>query len=326
MSQGQRNRGSGGAQPLPKPYDFVPFAPQVERKAPVGHHRYLHLSGTLRARLIARSPVHVASGLLTQSRDPRYPLIKAHFRVNGTPVIPGTSLKGCMRSIVEAISPSSVGITRAHQLPRDLKASELKASDKTKHVDVAQRIFGALGYQGQIRISDAALDGGQTTIQGTPQLFAPRRDALVYLDARGQLKGRKFYMHGRLASGDLPLEVCPVESTFTFRLDFENLTPGELGLILIALGLGEPRWYPKLGGGKPACLGTIEVIEPQVEMTDPVTQWYADFDPPAAQAGDIPALIQAARDEGLVLENQVHRLADILRWPRDDRRCPDRSY
>ena len=52
MSQGQRNRGSGGAQPLPKPYDFVPLAPQVERKAPVGHHRYLHLSGTLRARLI----------------------------------------------------------------------------------------------------------------------------------------------------------------------------------------------------------------------------------------------------------------------------------
>ena len=82
MSQGQRNRGSGGAQPLPKPYDFVPFAPRVERNAPVGHHRYLHLSGTLRARLIARSPVHVASGLLTQNRDPRYPLIKAHFRVN----------------------------------------------------------------------------------------------------------------------------------------------------------------------------------------------------------------------------------------------------
>ena len=49
-------------------------------------------------------------------------------------------------------------------------------------------------------------------------------------------------------------------------------------------------------------------------MTDPVTQWYADFDTPAA------------RDEDLVLENQVHRLADILRWPRDDRRCPDRSY
>ena len=191
--------------------------------------------------------MHVASGLLTQSRDPRYPLIKAHFRVNGTPVIPGTSLKGCMRSIVEAISPSSVSITRAPQLPRDLKAS-----DKTKHLDVAQRIFGALGYQGQIRISDAALDGGQTAIQGTPQLFSPRDEAPVYLDARGQLKGRKFYMHGRLASGDLPLEVCPVGSTFTFRLDFENLTPGELGLILIALGLGEPRWYPKLGGGKPA--------------------------------------------------------------------------
>lgn len=321
MSNGPRNRGSGDAQPLPKPYDFVPFAPQVRRDKPVGHHRYLHLSGTLRARLIARSPVHVASGLLTHSRDQRYPLIKAHFRVNGTPVILGTSLKGCIRSIVEAISPSSVGITRASRLP-----SHLRASDKPEHLDVAQRIFGALGYQGQVRISDAALDGGQTTIQGTPQLFSPRPEAPAYVDERGQLRGRKFYMHGRLASGDLPLEVCPVESRFTFCMDFENLTPGELGLILIALGLGEPRWYPKLGGGKPACLGTIEVIELQIEITDPVGQLYADFDTPAARTADIPALIQAAHDEGLVLKNQVHRLADILRWPRDDRQCPERSY
>lgn len=321
MSHGSSNRRGGSAQPLPKPYDFVPFAPQVSHRAPAGHHLYQHLSGTLRARLVARSPVHVASGLLTQSRDRRYPLIKAHFRVNGTPVIPGTSLKGCIRSIVEAISPSSVGITRAPRLP-----SHLRASDNPEHLDVAQRIFGALGYQGQVRISDAALDSGQTGIQGTPQLFSPRPEALVYVDERGQPRGRKFYMHGRPASGDLPLEVCPVGSTFTFRLDFENLTPGELGLILIAAGLDEPRWYPKLGGGKPACLGTIEVTEPRVEITDPVAQWYADFDAPAARTADIPPLIQAARNEGLVLENQVRRLAAILRWPRDDRQCPERSY
>ncbi len=319
MSNDRRNR--GGAQPLPKPYDFVPFASRVERRAPEGHHRYTHLNGVLHARIIARSPVHVASGLLEQTRNQRYPMVKAHFRVNGTPVIPGTSIKGCIRSIVEAISSSSVSVTRARQLPRELKASE-----KPESVDVSQRIFGALGYQGQVRFSDAVLDSGQTEILETPQLFRPRPEAPVYLDARNRLKGRKFYMHGKPASGDLPLEVCPVGSAFTFRMDFENLMPGELGLLLIALGLGEPRWYPKLGGGKPACLGTIEVVEPKVEITEPMQQCYNDFDMPAPQARDIPDLLQAARHEHLVLEEQVRRLADILRWPRDDRQCPDRSY
>lgn len=319
MSNDRRNR--GGAQPLPKPYDFVPFASQVERRAPVGHHRYTHLNGVLHARIIARSPVHVASGLLEQTRDQRYPLIKAHFRVRGKPVIPGTSIKGCIRSIVEAISSSSASVTHARQLPRDLKAS-----DDRDRLDVAQRIFGALGYQGQVRFSDAVLDSGQTEILETPQLFRPRPEAPVYLDERGRLKGRKFYMHGKPASGDLPLEVCPVGSAFTFRMDFENLTPGELGLLLIALGLGEPRWYPKLGGGKPACLGTIEVVEPKVEITEPMQQCYNDFDMPAPQTRDIPDLLQAARHEHLVLDKQARRLADILRWPRDDRQCPDRSY
>jgi CRISPR/Cas system CSM-associated protein Csm3 (group 7 of RAMP superfamily) len=312
MSDDRRNR--GGAPPLPKPYDFVPFAPQIERRAPVGHHCYTNLNGALHAQLIARSPVHVASGLLEQSSNPQHPLIKAHFRVSGAPVIPGTSLKGCIRSIVEAISPSSVSVTRAPQLPQGLEAS-----DDPKRLDVAQRIFGALGYQGQVRFSDAALTDGQTEIRGTPQLFRPRRKAPIY-------KGRKFYMHGKLASGDLPLEVCPVGSRFTFRIDFENLTQGELGLLLIALGLGEPRWYPKLGGGKPACLGTIEVVEPRIEFTERMDQWYTDFDAPATQEGDVSALLKAARDERLVLEDQARRLAGILRWPRDDRRCPNRSY
>ncbi|ABU56318.1 RAMP superfamily CRISPR-associated protein [Roseiflexus castenholzii] len=319
MSNDRRNR--GGAQPLPKPYDFVPLASRVECRAPEGHHRYTHLNGALHAQLIARSPVHVASGLLEQTSNQRYPMVKAHFRVNGTPVIPGTSLKGCIRSIVEAISSSSVSVTRARQLPH-----KLKPSDKPECLDVAQRIFGALGYQGQVRFGDAVLTGGQTEIRGAPQLFRPRPEAPIYLDQSRSLKGRKFYMHGKPASGDLPLEVCSVGSTLTFRMDFENLTPGELGLLLIALGLGEPRWYPKLGGGKPACLGTIEVVEPKVEITESMQQWYTDFDMPAPQARDIPALLQAALNERLVLEDQARRLADILRWPRDDRQCPDRSY
>jgi hypothetical protein len=115
-----------------------------------------------------------------------------------------------------------------------------------------------------------------------------------------------------------------VGSRFALRLDFSNLTPGELGLILIALGLGEPRLWPKLGGGKPACLGTIEVLEPRLVCDDPRAR-YSDFEAAAAPL-DIASLIAAARAEGLALAPQLARLAETLRWPREERECPDRSY
>ncbi|MCS6882472.1 MAG: RAMP superfamily CRISPR-associated protein [Oscillochloridaceae bacterium] len=319
-----RDRGRGPQQPpLPKPYDFVPLpAGKPQRQPPAGHHRYQPgaLSGTLQAVIVARSPVHVASGILEQvPGDRQYPLVKGHFRTGGVPAIPATSLKGCVRSIVEAISRSAVQVTRAQALPNDYRPPR-----SAEELDVAQRIFGALGYQGLARFADAPLREGKVITVPTPQLFRPRPEAMdAYFDGRTP-RGRKFYMHGKLAKGNLPLEACDVGSRFDLRLDFSNLTPGELGLILIALGLGEPRLWPKLGGGKPACLGTIEVLEPRLTRDDPQAR-YADFDAGAAPL-DVAPLIAAAREEGLALEPQLKRLAETLRWPREDRECPDRSY
>lgn len=327
MSYRDRDRGGRGGDrpqepPLPKPYEFVPLPQQrPDQKAPVGHHRYKSgtLTGRLTAQIIARSPVHVASGLLEPVRDRDYPLVKGHFRTNNTLAIPGTSLKGCIRSIVEAMSRSAVQITRSRDLPR-----EYEPSRSPEKVDVAQNIFGALGYQGLVRFSDALLVEGQIMIVPTPQLFRPRPESVdTYFDGR-RPRGRKFYMHGALAKGNLPLEACAVDSRFQLEMDFENLTQGELGLVLTALGLGEPRLWPKLGGGKPACLGTIEVIEPALVALD-TRSTYTDFDA-TPQPLDLAPLLEAARTAKLILSEQVDRLAEVLRWPRDDRNCPDRSY
>jgi len=319
MSYRDRGRGGPALPPLPKPYTFVPLPRQAAYRMPVGHQQYLELSGTLHATMVARSPVHVASGLLEQTNDRNYPLVKAHFRTRGRLAIPATSLKGCIRSIVEAISPSAVAITRVRPLPR-----EIEPSRSPERLDVAQRIFGALGYQGQVRFSDATHEAGEVEIVPTPQLFRPRADSVSTYFVGNRPKGRKFYMHGKLAGGDLPLEACGVGSQFRFRMDFENLTAGELGLLLIALGLGEPRLWPKLGGGKPACLGTVEVVEKQLERLDTYAA-LTDFDAPS-EALELTPLLAAARREGLVLDEQLRQLAEALRWPREDRECPDRNY
>jgi len=326
MSYRDRERGPE-LPPLPKPYEFVPLPDgRIPLDAPAGHHRYAadRYSGTLTGQIIARSPVHVASGLLEQSGDRKYPMVKAHFRTQGQLAIPATSLKGCIRSIAEAISKSSVQVTRAREIERDYLPSR-----SPEKLDVAQRIFGALGYQGMVRFGDALLPAAATSvIVPSPQLFRPRPESTdTYFEGRRPY-GRKFYMHGTLAKGDLPLEACPIESVFDLRMEFENLSAGELGLVLTALGLseqaGQQRFYPKLGGGKPACLGTIEIAEVALAGFSGAAA-YADFDP-APQPLAVAPLLAAAQSERLLLSDQLGQLAEILRWPREDRGCPDRAY
>ncbi|KPV54146.1 hypothetical protein SE17_05545 [Kouleothrix aurantiaca] len=314
--------------PLPKPYEFVPLPPgRPSTEPPAGHHRYRegYLNGMLTATIIARSPVHVASGLLEPTNNRQYPMAKAHFRTGGKPAIPGTSLKGCIRSIVEAITRSSVQVTRARELSQDYKAREIRERDRREQsarLDIAQRIFGALGYQGMVRFGDAALENGSTTIVPSVQLFRTHSESYnTYFDGR-EPRGRKFYMHGKLAQGSLPLEACPIESRFGLRMDFENIAPGELGLILIALGLGEKRFLPKLGGAKPACLGTIEVIDASLAALDTHAA-YGEFDT-APETLELQPLLDAAKPQ--VLTMQLGKLADVLSWPREDRDCPDRNY
>lgn len=312
----QRNRNPTSEPPLPKPYDFVPLGTR-QTKTPTGHHRTT-LSGCLRGTLIAHAPVHVASGLLRQTNDRNYPLIKEHARSTEHLIIPSTSLKGCIRSILEAISPAAVTITKA-DLPRTAEPSR-----SLKNLDPAQRLFGAMGYQGHVRFADSRLESGAPIIVPSPQLFRPRPESTETYYDDDIPKGRKFYMHGTQAQGNLPLEACPSGSRFSLRADFDNLSMGEIGLLLYALGLGEPKLWPKLGGAKPACLGTLEVCDLHIETYTAATR-YTDLDSqPTPQA--LAPLLDAAKSEHLILHEQLQRLADILRWPRPDRDCPDRAY
>lgn len=321
-----RDRGRGDEEPLPKPYDFVPLPRGgADLRPPSGHHRLRSdsLSGELTGTILVRSALHVASGLLEPRQNARHPLVKAHFRSKGVPTIPATSLKGCIRSIVEAITRSGAQVTRAR---------ELLPSRDLERLDPAQRLFGTMGYQGQVRFGDAPLLAGATTIVETPQLHRPHPESVgTYYDGT-RPRGRKFYMHGKVAElpGGIPLEICPPDSRLGLRVAFDGLTPGELGVLLVALGLGGERWprlWPKLGGGKPVCLGTLEVSEPLLSIATP-RESYLDFDhadtPPAAL--DLAPYLEAAGAEGLIVEAQLRALANILHWPNEGRDCPPLPY
>ncbi|MCS6861433.1 MAG: RAMP superfamily CRISPR-associated protein [Abditibacteriales bacterium] len=319
MMRREEQRG-GWQPPLPKPYAFVPLPDErSDLRQPPGHDRYTQLSGRIEGIITALSPVHIASGNIELTgRQPS--LVKAHFRCGGKPTIPGSSLKGAMRSITEAISnpPSCARITKARfdSLPR--VASPCRDKEK---LCLACRLFGAMSYLGRVRFRDASLLEGATEIVTIPSLFAPRARERVYFTGR-RMRGRKFYKHGLAdgapARGNVPIEVCPKGSQFGLQVDFENLSRDELGLLLVALGQGDPPLFPKFGGGKPACCGSVRIEVASVRIF-PAAAMEFDAEPTTE---DVRALVSQMR---LVHRGNYDALREVLRFPGEER-CPDRNY
>jgi hypothetical protein len=240
------------------------------------------------------------------------------LRVGDTPVIPGSTFKGCIRAIFEAITASCIGVTRAPNLPRDMQTCR-----RTEHLCLSCRVFGAHGFQGLIRFGDMRQTAGGVTTSAVPQLFRPRISAASYMSER-YVRGRKFYMHSsQQAEGDLPVEVCPVGSRFESTVSFTNLNAAQLGVLLVALGQHpEHSFVPKLGGAKPACYGSLRVNIVSLTQVNP-QQDYAIWDTVDNASLDVAPLLTAA--EALLVPNQLQALANVLRWP-NDRECPTGAY
>lgn len=308
----------------PKPYDFVPLPERVERIKPAGHDKFKRglLSGTIVGELVALTPVHVASGNIELTGNNHIPLVKAHFRVGSKVAIPGSSLKGVVRSIAEAISRSCVRVqsrTLRNKLPRGFEPCDLRNTNN--RLCPACRLFGAMGYQGQVRFGDALLVERSTSVMLAPSLFAPRTHARIYYGRNGKVVGRKFYFHGKPAKGNVPLEICEAGSRFRLRIDFSNLTKAELGLLLTAMGQGDPKFTLKLGGAKPACCGSVKVEIESVETWD-IADDALGFERSMSKA-DCHELVGEA--EALLVRTNLERLHGIL-GKGSQRSCPSQSY
>lgn len=306
-------------EPAPKPYTFVDLPnDRIPRNTPIGHDTFHadRVTGRLHLQLEALAPIHVASGLLRKIND--QPIVREFVRVDGVPVIPGSSFKGCIRSITEAISPSCVRVTRMREVPRELQGCRSK-----EHLCVACQMFGAQDYMGLVRFCDLRLTDGKTEIAATPQLYRPRPDVGPYMRGRS-MRGRKIYMHGaKQARGDTPTEVCAVGSRFKGILDFTNLTPAQLGLLLVALGCHDQYpLRPKLGGMKPACYGTVVVHLDRLELMA-AQQRFLDWNETGNETVDPQRFLAAATD--LVLAPQIAQVVEALRWP-NERDCVSGVY
>jgi len=257
-----------------KPYDFVPFPkrrPYRQKGAGQDKLNPCLLSGTLELTLRTLTPVHVGLGYsdFIKAGNQEYlaalqaskPVREADA-VRRRYLIPGSSIKGAVRSIVEAITCSCIRITQGRHRPYIPQG--YGGCMSVNDLCIACRLFGAQDYQGHVSFEDAVAPKGSLVLLGTPLLWTPARGGRGlpprYLQGN-QARGRKFYRHARPPSGADPRACIKSGAELPLRIHFLNLSEAELGILLTALGLHPSHPFPiKLGGGKPVGLGSVQVV------------------------------------------------------------------
>ena len=295
------------------------------------------LTGRLSADLVTLQPLHAGSGALVPPEalglevpNPP-PLVKAFARRDGQRIIPGSALKGAFRSLVELFTPSCVCKTKERKIRRDPRYQECRytlerrqrelypaphtASTATTGEDNPERrqgelcpackMFGGMGYRGQVRFDDAPQQaGGISILHRIPPQYPPRPDP----------DHRRYYPHALVDPRERtwPLEVVPPGQRFALTAQFTNLSEGELGLLLIALGQGEWALCPKIGAGKSSGLGAVRIEALVVERWRPEKAYRAFDDTAAWEPVDVQRCIEQAGKQGLYFPEVLERLARDL--------------
>jgi len=288
------------------PYDFVriDWKWPPERRAPIWHHRLFGVSGAclysgyLDVEIYVETPLFIATH--TASSDPQMP-DSCMQNARGEYIIPGSSLKGMLRSLVETLGNGCLALfdgdyeRRKVDYNREVPAAFQRCTHNTD-LCIACRIFGMLGvrggiFQGKVNIGDAVIYPSKTYLHEPVYinpLMEPRpHHASFYLDeSHRYIAGRKYYFHhspasllhletkdaqnahqriGRRAKRYIQPFGC--ETAFRFRIDFTSLERDEFAALLFAVALEENMRH-KLGYGKPLGLGTVALLPVSMTLID----------------------------------------------------------
>lgn len=300
-------------------YGFIPFYNHVERKdfRPVAHQAFQPdlYHGRFTFQLAVLSPLLVHAqvdengkekqiGQMVKGANGKKHYISKSFlrskhpRHKGQPVIPGSSLKGMVRSVFEIITPSChFGIRESSG-----KCPAKQPCNSIETLCPTCSLFGAMEqkpnsnkpytWKGRLRISDALPVSNQSIRLARnkvlPILMNPRPKkrpgSTKYHDyfPNGQMAGRKRYLAsapfskatlnrdklGQPGPKPLPAEALVAPSLLSFSMDFWNLNRAERGVLLRSLLL-EPGQVHLLGTAKAHGWGKCRLILKQWQQWQP---------------------------------------------------------
>ncbi|MBE9138831.1 CRISPR-associated protein [Nodosilinea sp. LEGE 07088] len=336
-----------------KPYGLVPLSTKVHREHPAkqnrdaGQDRFRDdlISGKLYITLTAQTSTFVASGVVAMGRDVNFKvdLVKTAVHQRNTLIIPGSSLKGVIRSAYEALTRSCLCKTKAN-LKKTPDYIECKIDARKKKFDVcpACRVFGAMGWQGLVSFQDSKGQVISNNVEFMPSLYGPKPENPMYENS-GKVAGRKFYYHGvkAVTSKKTPdgknkkgIDAQKAQQGYIFKtvIQFKNLTEAELGTLFVILGQDDAHKIAlKVGGGKPIGMGSlvaaVDALEKPGSPRDRYTRYtLPESDRPTGEAlrNYMQAAIAKAHQD-LIQKQQLEELARILAWP-TQRTAPEDMY
>ncbi|MEC4985356.1 MAG: RAMP superfamily CRISPR-associated protein [Oscillatoria sp. PMC 1068.18] len=324
----------------PKPYEIVPFPKEdPQLKKPAGQHKYLadRVHGCLSLNLTVETALHVATGVVVMGKDigeNRIPLIKQMMQSDREKLlIPGSSLKGVVRSVYEAITNSTLAVVTKDKQDKNKIPKERFPCKSKDSLCPASRVFGALDWQGLIQFADAECVEVTKGVGFMPSLYSPRPDEREkYFNP----PGRKFYYHAKKAidagkQQGIPVQQAGRQIVFTTKLRFKNLTLAELGTLLVILGQDAKNPLAlKVGGGKPIGMGTMTTKVTELAKYEAMKSRYLTYnssdEPMMGQDLDkyMQEAIKAAH-ENLIHAQQLQEVKEILKYP-TNREAPKGLY
>jgi CRISPR/Cas system CSM-associated protein Csm3 (group 7 of RAMP superfamily) len=347
------------------PYDFVriDWTRSPKRRRPIWHHRLTShdaqplYSGQLEVDIYAETPLFIADPRGV-SPDPKKP---AQFMRNNDDeyIIPGSSLKGLLRYLVETLGNGCLTLFDAQyergrinyfgETPKDFQHC-----NDNNDLCIACRIFGMLKpgargvFLGKVNIGDATVYPDKIYKYSpiyTKALMEPKpRHASFYLDeSRKHIAGRKYYFHhsnkyeplterGLIYMAGRPanryIEPIDSDTQFHFRLDFTNLEADEFAALLLAITLEEEMRH-KIGYGKPLGLGSVYCYPTRLTLVDYASRYTQPEDGHGKRVLEEESGLWQLINEQVTPFYEKHLAATamedlrrIWRWPPD----PDVNY
>jgi len=297
------------------PYDFVPvdFNRRIERRTPAGHDKFSGFSGTVKCTLKAETP------LLVKGKEQTRGAISSRQNRDGDYIIPGSSLKGLFRSLVETVAHGCFGgkfsglyekknVDYLNMLPPEFKnCPPPRDNQGLPALCPACRMFGWMNggnvYTGKVFFSDA-LCSQEHAVEHRPvytvDLMEPKPRHRAFYVNNGQIAGRKYYFHfpgGLVTQNEKTdynqhLKPLGVGTQFKFTVTFNDLQEDELTALIYALVLEENMRH-KMGYAKPFGLGSARIEIKEISITNAADRYrlnrqnpvfyHVDDDKPALQ-------------------------------------------
>lgn len=256
---------------MDKPYDFIPLLGKKDYRE--GGETF---SGKIILRVTTLTPLYIMRAEIWKAENEK--LIKRFYSVNNEYIIPGSTLKGVVRTVAQSVSYSCINTSQS----RELIKNESKINDRCNCM--VCRTFGRMSYKSKVTFKDLKLKNkeGKMFVRYIPKLMKPHPEKEFYKD--GEIfRGIKFYHHGVneiVESGEIPVEAVKSDSFFEGEVCFEKLDINQLKLLCFSLGL-DGSVQLKLGYDKPGYFGSckVEVLKAQKIIDScKLNSSYEEFD------------------------------------------------